>query len=356
MSKSLKLNCRKCVIFFFSILFVSINIRYITDTWNASYHYSANITHINKTKVENKRNLFFNNPELTKVELCDTFKRCFTQSFNYIIMKKCRYSSEVKEVVFVIISASEHVTHREEMRQKLHFGGAQYQNMEYVFLLGISNTTSVNTDILSESQTYQDIVQVDVIDTYRNLTLKSIYMLHWVQTHCNNVKSVLKMDDDVSFNLHQIFQQLSKIRIPIEGLITGNIAYHSFPVRDNSSKWYLPPHEFNQSKFPEFAIGPSYLLSGNAVTTLLKSTDQVPYLWLEDVYLTGLLRKHSGVKLAKSGLFFCQSFETVTLNCPLVHGKYISKEFYSDNYLYLDSTWMFICFTGVIIFCCTGGM
>ena len=47
---------------------------------------------------------------------------------------------------------------------------------------------------------HQDILQWDFMDTYNNLTIKSILALKWAPAFCSTAKFVIKMDDDVFLN------------------------------------------------------------------------------------------------------------------------------------------------------------
>ena len=60
--------------------------------------------------------------------------------------------------------------------------------MSHVFLLG--------------NRPGSPIAQIrnDFIDSYRNLTVKSIMALKWATEHCKNAKLIFKMDDDTLVN------------------------------------------------------------------------------------------------------------------------------------------------------------
>lgn len=62
------------------------------------------------------------------------------------------------------------------------------------------------SNLSSESQTYGDILQESFVDSYANLTLKSVMLLKWFTRECDNIPYVLKTDDDMYINLKQLFQ------------------------------------------------------------------------------------------------------------------------------------------------------
>ena len=61
------------------------------------------------------------------------------------------------------------------------------------------------TRLLAESSLHGDILQADFLDSYHNLTLKSVAMLRWFSTICTFSRGsstphryLLKTDDDMS--------------------------------------------------------------------------------------------------------------------------------------------------------------
>ncbi|KAK8733978.1 hypothetical protein OTU49_006278 [Cherax quadricarinatus] len=47
--------------------------------------------------------------------------------------------------------------------------------------------------------------------------------------------------------------------------------------------------EYPENIFPPFVLGPAYIVGAHAVRRLLKYVAQTPFLWLEDVFTTGLV-------------------------------------------------------------------
>ena len=68
-----------------------------------------------------------------------------------------------------------------------------------VFFIGsapVAADARVQASIEKEAAVHGDILQEDYIDTYENLTLKSISMIRWVSQNCPNARYVAKIDDD----------------------------------------------------------------------------------------------------------------------------------------------------------------
>ena len=78
-----------------------------------------------------------------------------------------------------------------------------------MFLLG-NRPSSPIAQIRKENDLYRDIVQEDFIDSYRNLTVKSIMALKWATKYCKNAKLIFKMDDDTLVNTFLLLKLLKE--------------------------------------------------------------------------------------------------------------------------------------------------
>ncbi|CAB1426138.1 unnamed protein product [Pleuronectes platessa] len=57
------------------------------------------------------------------------------------------------------------------------------------FLLGLKTgegTEQLPEQLLQESKEHQDLIQSDFVDCYKNLTIKTMVMLEWLDTYCSN--------------------------------------------------------------------------------------------------------------------------------------------------------------------------
>ena len=95
------------------------------------------------------------------------------------------------------------------MRQSIRNSWANpfyFNKTKIVFILGNSANESLNQMIRDESEKHGDIVQVDFLDTYANLTLKTIQLLRWTAEYCTNAPFVLKIDDDMIMNSKKVYE------------------------------------------------------------------------------------------------------------------------------------------------------
>ena len=68
------------------------------------------------------------------------------------------------------------------------------------------------------------------------------------------------------------------------------------PHHDPKSKWFVPPSAFNGTIFPNFATGPAYIFTGDATKYLLETALTSIPIYLEDVYVTGIVAEKAGIR------------------------------------------------------------
>jgi hypothetical protein len=71
-----------------------------------------------------------------------------------------------------------------------------------MFALGTVDTSdeqyeTYESAVQLESQSYGDILVVDFIDSYYNLSLKSLAILQYIDDTCNNTQFIIQGDSDV---------------------------------------------------------------------------------------------------------------------------------------------------------------
>ncbi|XP_063591985.1 beta-1,3-galactosyltransferase 2-like [Penaeus indicus] len=212
-------------------------------------------------------------------------------------------------VLAVVISAPGHQALRDRIR-KSWASPALYprSGLKAVFAIGAVHNSSLRAALDAESRQYNDIIQNNFLDSYGNLTYKTISWLDWVVRNCPETPFVAKVDDDVVVNPLNLrsFLQLpdisSKDQTPSStGAIFGDVLYKGIAHR--TGRWALQKEDYPESKLPTFALGPAYILTRKACKRLWEDLPHVPFVWLEDVFLTGLVAHYAGVPCVKVPIF-----------------------------------------------------
>lgn len=172
-----------------------------------------------------------------------------------------------------------------------------------MFVMGVADATAVNDVMRFEADTYGDVIQETFLDSYRNLTYKALAALRWVARFCDRSKFVLKTDDDIFVNLFVVLFRLraqSAVCLdpvsPQPGfcrrLILCTVWVNMPVMRDG--KWRVETSEFGPAVYPRYCSGSAFILTTDSVEALHRASFSVPFFWVDDVYVTGLLPAAAG--------------------------------------------------------------
>ncbi|XP_053320832.1 beta-1,3-galactosyltransferase 5-like [Spea bombifrons] len=169
-----------------------------------------------------------------------------------------------------------------------------------LFLLGRTLDKSAQEKVERESEIHHDIVQQDFVDSYGNLTLKTLMGFEWVYRLCPNVSYVMKVDSDMFLNPWFLVRRILEPEKPVKvRFFTGLVLVGSTPFRDKQSKWYIPPSVYPKNYYPPYCSGTGYVFSGDIAASVYKSIRTVPIFPLEDVFV-GMCLEASGIKISRT--------------------------------------------------------
>ncbi|XP_063732375.1 beta-1,3-galactosyltransferase 5-like [Eleginops maclovinus] len=172
------------------------------------------------------------------------------------------------------------------------------QVVSHYFLLGLSKkedeTATLKEQLLEESQRHHDILQSDFLDSYNNLTIKTMVMFEWLDSHCPYTSYAMKIDSDMFLNVHNLVDLL--LKAPKQLYMTGMVVRNAFVVRNPTSKWFMPYSAFSGYMYPPYAMGLGYVLSLDLPKKILEASEHVRAVYIEDVYV-GLCMEHLGIQM-----------------------------------------------------------
>ena len=186
--------------------------------------------------------------------------------------------------------------------------------LRLVFVTGRSNSLTIQRKLEIEHSRFGDIIQGTFNDTYINLVYKSVLMLDYAVNYCRSAKFIQKIDDDVTLNMNTLSHLLMQYPDTPEGYVIGYIFSGSEVRREG--KWGLSKSEYNQDYFPDYLRGASNVISKNAATALLNVARKQPLIHVEDVFITGICRNKTNIKLIHSNQF---CFNKGKYKCATLH-------------------------------------
>ncbi|XP_075053365.1 beta-1,3-galactosyltransferase 5-like [Mixophyes fleayi] len=152
------------------------------------------------------------------------------------------------------------------------------------FLLGAKQSRKDEDRLTDESIVYNDIIQRDFIDSYSNLTLKTLLGIDWITQHCPQASYVMKTDTDMFVNIFYLVELLLR-KNQTSNLFTGFLKPDDRPIRSIFSKWYVSKKEYTGWKYPPFCSGTGYVFSVDVALKIYNISATVQFLKLEDVYI-----------------------------------------------------------------------
>ena len=221
------------------------------------------------------------------------------QTTDLILLNNATTCQSTHQVMILVKSGVSNVEERRSVRYTWKQFAEQVYGVRTLFVLGSSSTSSGMKDLLLENILHKDLLVGFFQDSYFNLTLKSTFALSWARTYCRN-KWIFYIDDDSVVNIESL---LSFIRE--NGGTQSNsteIFCHKLlnkPVyRGNNFKWSVPKEVYPNETYPDYCLGPGYLLPPKTVPLLhqhIMSNDSQPRLWIDDVFITGIVAEKAKI-------------------------------------------------------------
>ena len=232
---------------------------------------------------------FYLSSDFTCQNICNSFQHGYIAS-NPELCKRDPY------LLFLIASSHLNRNRRDVIRQT--WGSVKdYQNkrIQVLFIVGLPKLTDAELSYKAEEQRHNDLLVVNISDSYSHLTHKTGLAFQWVSKYCASAKYIVKTDDD-SFNIPYGYMDYLQAIDHRSDFISGECASGIRPYRDPGHKWYVAESDFGDTYFPLYVRGRAYILTQSAVTKLINSSRFVRFNPMEDVFWTGVSRLKAHIK------------------------------------------------------------
>lgn len=185
--------------------------------------------------------------------------------------------------------------------------------IDVYFVVAKNKNQTINELLRKESQNFNDIIQFDFIDDYRNRTLKTISTLRWITRKCSNVKAILRTNDNVIINLDILLSNSTIIKSGITGY-KGKDTRIAIKGGTEASVTMSGQLVFEQ-KNGVYIDGSAYILTADIIDRIISSVDNNSehILRNEDFFITRLTANSSDVSVHQS-IGFIAPFECESRN------------------------------------------
>lgn len=199
--------------------------------------------------------------------------------------------------LILVTSYFGNVETRSAMRRAFPQEKLEEFRMKRVFLLGLApkDKYTKQNAIDDESRRFGDLVQGNFLEAYRNLTYKHVMGHKWAAEHCGCAKYVVKMDDDIVVDLYKMRAVLLNFNWS-DDVMAGYVLKNMKPIREPQNKWFVTKDEYGGDIYPIFLSGWLYVTTPKVSQNIFQLSHTIPYFWIDDVYVTGMLPEKLKIK------------------------------------------------------------
>ncbi|VDO23832.1 unnamed protein product [Brugia timori] len=165
-----------------------------------------------------------------------------------------------------------------------------------IFVLGVEKLGGINELVELEAKKYDDLIVFDMIDTYNNMTLKSLNILSWIVRNCQAPRFFMQGDPDIVAFPDEIASYTSKLDanlIAVYGKCWKGAKAH----REDSSKWALNSLIYPSVTYPTYLAGGAWLFSHSTANRLLMALEKpLTYVHIDDMLISGIFAELMDVR------------------------------------------------------------
>ena len=138
-------------------------------------------------------------------------------------------------LLILVVSAARETKERQILRNRF----SRFSNQNIRFLFVIASNPAFNDEVKRESISSEDILQLNHIDSYHNLTLTTFGAFQYISHFSNIADYVMKTDSDCALNINRILQIIDSLSP--EDVYIGNCNPSTIYNTKWSGKNYVPP-------------------------------------------------------------------------------------------------------------------
>ncbi|XP_054726941.1 beta-1,3-galactosyltransferase 5 [Anastrepha obliqua] len=232
----------------------------------------------------------------------------------------CRKYDKELLAIIIITSYAGHDELRAAHRQAIPQSKLSEMGMQRVFLLAALPHTEkfiTQKQLLDEQQRFGDLLQGNFQEAYRNLSYKHVMGLRWAATDCSSAKFIIKIDDDIVYDVFHFRRYLESLEVQQPNLIAsstylaGYVLNARAPVRNTANKWYVSKQEWPKDIYPAYLSGWLYITNPATALRLVKEAQQTPFFWIDDTWVTGILREKLNLPMQHLNAWYSANAEFI---------------------------------------------
>ena len=193
-----------------------------------------------------------------------------------IPLPSARYPNDT--LIVLCLSSRSHFANRQAIRQTWAQGHSVYFIVGGVATPHTNETKTVQEQLVNESHTYGDVIDVILPESYMSLPYKVHFGYQWVIRNQPNVEWILKTDDDMVARISTLQRALLDLYNPEQPIVMGHIGIDALAHR--AGKW--AEYQYIPRKYPYFPLGSCGHVVSRPVAAYLASQPNLVYYQGED--------------------------------------------------------------------------
>ena len=203
-------------------------------------------------------------------------------------------------ILFVVKSTPKHFDRRNMIRETWgKYRTIFDRKFAVVFLLGHdSDDDKTNVAVENEANCYNDILRTNIVDTFSNLTIKTLSTFKWISQNLQHkVRYYVITDDNCVADLRTITNYLVRYLNPnayeTSAMYCGFMYERNSGVIRGNGKMSVSEQVYPNPIYPSYCRGAMVILTHNMINDIYITSTQTDYedFPLEDVMVYGILRE-----------------------------------------------------------------
>lgn len=219
-------------------------------------------------------------------------------SYTMLPKRKCNLKVRGNWTIIIIVKSDIRNVERRQVIRNTWGNTSNISDVSVVFMLGVEDMP-----LSAEETKYEDVIQENFIDDYRNNTLKTIMGFNWAVKHCKTANYLFFVDDDYFVNVANLMTLPNRCKHK-HNVYLGSITSNAIPYRDKDSKWYISWEDYPYDKWPPYIMGGAYIVSMKTARQFQIIFPYVKPIHMDDVFL-GIVSHKLNIRPIGVPSFYC---------------------------------------------------
>ena len=205
------------------------------------------------------------------------------------------------DVIILVTSRARHFERRAWIRETWAASQAwsTKKNWKVIFSVdAVSDESRVLQNLSTESMKHKDLLLMDIVDEYPNLTKRLLVSLKWIHQKANT-KFVFKADDTVFVHVDRILGHLGDVWSHEDYI--GHVKRDQVPERDGN--YGVTIKDWPGKTYDPFCKGGGFILSNSIIGKMIPHFNWVKPLKIDDAYVGHLVKLVGGRPFHAPGHF-----------------------------------------------------